>query len=123
MKNRRRWLACAVVEALEGRALLATTGLQAVYFNEMNFAGASVARVDRAIDFNWGAGAPAPSINGDTFAARWTTRVKAPTSETYRLYLVSESPVRLWIGGRLVIDGWKSPAAPVVYRGSYPFTA
>ena len=32
----------AVVETLEGRALLATTtGLQAVYFNETNFAGAT----------------------------------------------------------------------------------
>src|SRR5687767_6871979 len=123
MNDKRGRSTSTVVEALEGRALLATTGLEATYFNETNFAGTSVARVDRAIDFNWGAGAPATGINGDTFTARWTTRVKTQTTETYRLYLVSESPVRLWIGDRLVIDGWKSPTAPVIYRGSHAFTA
>jgi hypothetical protein len=113
----------AAVEALEVRALLATTGLQAVYFKETNFTGTSVARVDRAVDFAWGNGAPAGGINGDTFAARWTARVKTQTSETYRLYLVSESPVRLWIGERLVIDGWKTRTSPYINRGSFAFTA
>ena len=124
MKTQRRRRTPARVEGLEGRALLATTtGLQAAYFNETNYTGTSVSRVDRAIDFSWGAGAPASGINGDTFAARWTTRVKTQTSETYRLYLVSESPVRLWIGDRLVIDGWKTRTAPVINRGSFAFTA
>ena len=114
----------AVVERLEGRALLATTtGLQAVYFNATNFTGTSVSRVDRAIDFSWGTGAPASGINGDTFSARWRTRVKTLTSQTYRLYLVSESPVRLWIGDRLVIDGWKTRTSPYINRGSFAFTA
>lgn len=111
------------LEHLESRRLMAATGLAATYYNETNFGGTSSARVDRAIDFNWGKGSPAPSIAADTYSVRWTGRVKAPSSETYRLMLLSESAVRLWVGDQLVIDGWKSVSKPATYKGSITFSA
>jgi unsaturated chondroitin disaccharide hydrolase len=113
----------ASVELLENRRLLASSGLQSVYYDDLNFVGASVARVDRAIDMNWGTGKPVSSIGADTFSVRWTGRLKATTSENYRLFLVSESAVRLWIGDRLVIDGWKPTSKPTNYKGNIDLLA
>src|SRR5581483_3928365 len=115
------------VEALEGRRMFsgdaaAATGLDAVYYNNANFSGTTVSRVDRAVDFTWKT-SPAASIAATNYAVRWTGRIKAPTSETYRIYLVSESNVRLWIDNQLVVDGWKTTASPTVYRGSSALTA
>ena len=94
-------------ELLERRAFMAVTGLTATYYNDINFAGSSTTRTDRAIDFAWGEGAPAPSIDSDNFSVRWTGRVKSQTSETYRFYALTESPVRVWVGEALVVDGWR----------------
>jgi len=102
---------------------MAATGLQATYYNETNFGGTSTARVDRAIDFSWKKASPAPTIAADTYSVRWTGKVKAPTTETYRLMLMSESAVRLWVGDRLVIDGWKSVSKPATYKGSIDLVA
>ena len=112
-----------LIEAMEARRLLAVTGLQATYYDELNFGGAAAARVDRAIDMNWGTGKPVSTIGADTFSVRWTGRLKATTSENYRLFLVSESAVRLWVGDRLVIDGWKSTSKPTNYKGNINLTA
>ena len=71
------------MDCLESRILFATvaTGIQATYYDNTNFAGTNVTRVDRAVDFNWASGSPAASIAADTFSVRWTGRVKATTSE------------------------------------------
>ena len=113
---------CAL-EPLESRRLLAATGLQATYYNDTNFGGTSTSRVDRAIDFAWKTASPAPTIAASTYSVRWTGRVKAPSSENYRLMLLSESAVRLWVDNQLVIDNWKSVSKPATYKGNVTFAA
>ena len=52
-------------------------GLSVTYYNNIDFTGTTVTRVDPTVDFAWGAGSPAAAIGADTFSARWTGQVEA----------------------------------------------
>src|SRR5947208_2209357 len=84
------------------------TGLRAVYFNNANFTGTTVTRVDRRVAFDWQHGSPDPHIAPDTFAARWTGQVQPSFSETYIFKTVSDDGVRLWVNHHLLIDTWNA---------------
>src|SRR4029079_8409559 len=58
-------------------------GLAATYYDNMDFTGATVSRIDPTVNFNWGSGAPASGIGADTFWVRWTGQVPAQLTETY----------------------------------------
>ena len=97
----------ALIESLEPRQLLATNGLNGVYFNNRNFTGASRVRVDSTVAFDWpNHASPAKGLRGETFAVRWTGIVKPPTSETYTFTTRNNDAVRLWVNGKLIIDFW-----------------
>jgi hypothetical protein len=62
----------AVFEPLERRRLLATNGLNAVYFNNRDFTGATHTGLNTTIAFDWpNHASPARGIKGTTFAVRW----------------------------------------------------
>ena len=82
------------------------TGLSGQYFDEQNFTGASVTRVDPTVDFDWGLGSPMPTLNPDTYSVRWSGELQPRFSETYSIATVSDDGVRLWLDGQLVIDNW-----------------
>ena len=84
----------------------AGTGLSAQYFDSRDFSGSAVSRIDSQVDFAWGSGSPAPTINPDNFSARWSGELESRFSETYTLSTVSDDGVRLWLDGQLVIDNW-----------------
>jgi hypothetical protein len=102
-----------VVEALEGRVLLAGNGLTGTYFNNANLTGASVSRTDATVDFNWKTGAPAKGIGADTFSARWTGQVQARFTQEYTFSTDSDDGVRLWVNGKLVINDWNTHARKI----------
>src|SRR5688572_30471269 len=83
-----------------------TSTLQGEYFDEENFTGFKATRADANIDFNWGNGQPHPSIGADTFSVRWTGRITAPVSGTYRFFTHTYDGARLWIGGTQLIEDW-----------------
>ncbi|HSH31552.1 MAG TPA: PA14 domain-containing protein, partial [Candidatus Saccharimonadales bacterium] len=84
----------------------ASQGLLATYYNSTNFTGSSITRVDPTINFDWGTGSPHPTIRSNYFSARWTGKIKAPTSGTYGLHTMVDSGVRLYLNGKLVIDNY-----------------
>ena len=98
------------IERLEPRQFLAVAnGLNAVYFNNRNFTGATRTRIDPMVAFDWPDHArPAPGIRGTTFSARWHGLVKPYTSETYTFTTRNNDGVRLWVNGKLIIDSWES---------------
>jgi glucose/arabinose dehydrogenase len=88
----------------------AGTGLSATYFDNIDFTGPTVARIDPVVDFTWTAGSPAPSIGADTFSARWTGGVEAPFTGTYTFYTQSDDGVRLWVNGQALVNNWTNHA-------------
>jgi len=87
------------------------TGLQATYFSNMDLTGTELTRTDGQVNFNWGSGAPDPSIDPNTFSVRWTGQVKADYTETYTFYTRSDDGVRLWVNGTQLINNWTNHAA------------
>jgi hypothetical protein len=108
-------------ETLERRQLLSTTsGLTATYYDNRDFTGPSVTRVDARVDFDWQAGAPHASIGSDTFSARWTGKILPAHSERYTFYLSGDDGVRLVVNGQLVVDGWQADVS-FQHSGSIEF--
>ncbi|HEY7500412.1 MAG TPA: PA14 domain-containing protein [Vicinamibacterales bacterium] len=86
------------------------TGLLAQYFNDAGsgiyFTALALTRTDATVDFDWGAGAPDPSVQLDNFSARWSGQVLAPVTGTYTFTTATDEGVRLYLNGQLLIDNW-----------------
>ena len=81
-------------------------GLLGTYFNNADLTDPRLRRVDPTVNFEWGYGSPAPVIDANSFSVRWTGRVLAQFTETYRFFTRSDDGVRLWVNDRLLIDDW-----------------
>ncbi|GAB3231746.1 hypothetical protein GCM10027346_18440 [Hymenobacter seoulensis] len=88
------------------------TGLTASYFTNGTLAGApALSRVDAAVDFRWGKGAPAPGIPADNFSVRWEGLLAGPSTGRYRFSVVTPDEVRVWVNGKKVVDTWDGKKA------------
>ena len=99
-----------------------TGGLEGDYFDNMDFTGYVLSRLDSTVNFNWGSGSPDPSIGADTFSVRWTGQVQPQYSQTYTFYTNSDDGVRLWVNGQLLIDNW-TDHSPTENSGTIALTA
>lgn len=83
-------------------------GLLGQYFSNTELSGSAlVTRNDSKIDFNWHGNGPVSGIGKDSFSVRWTGKIKPVYSEKYTFTASSDDGIRVWIGGKLVIDSWK----------------
>jgi chitodextrinase len=80
---------------------------KAEYFDQPNFNNPPVlVSNEKEINYNWGAGSPAPGIIPDNnFAVSWT-RSAYVDEGTYKVIINVEGGVRLWIDGQVVLDSW-----------------
>ncbi len=100
-----------------------TNGLVAEYFDNKDLAGeAKVTRFEQAVSFDWGNGSPDPIIQGDTFSARWTGKLTAPTTGAYTIEVSSDDGVRLYVDDQLVVNDWTTHSA-TSHGASVSFTA
>ena len=81
-------------------------GFRAEYFDDMNFSVPILRRVDPTVDFAWGNGSPDPSINNDTFSARWSGYLTPEQSGSYRFFITSDDGSRLFLDGAEIADNW-----------------
>ena len=81
-------------------------GVRGEYYDTMDLSGPALVRIEPNIDFDYGLGSPDPSIDGETFSARWTGQIQAPGTGTYDFHTFSDDGVRLWVNGVPVIDNW-----------------
>lgn len=82
------------------------TGLNAEYYDNMDFTGLKLARTDPIVNFNWGSGSPDASMGADQFSVRWTGLVQPRLSETYTFHTLSDDGIRLWVNNVLLINNW-----------------
>jgi hypothetical protein len=118
-----RSLSAAEVQALAGTPPPAAGGgLSATYYDNRDFTGTSLARIDSGVNWDWGTGSPAPALGADTFSARWTGKIKPRYAQTYTFYTTSDDGVRLWVNGQLIIDQWNDHA-PATHSGTIALAA
>lgn len=98
------------------------TGLSATYFNNSDFTGTSITRVDPTIDFNWAKGSPDPTIEADTFSVRWTGFIVPQYTGMYWFYTITDDGVRLWVNNQLLMDKWFIQN-PTEFTAKTPLTA
>lgn len=99
------------------------TGLAATYYNNMDFTGTTVQRIDPTINFNWGKVSPVAGISAGTYSARWLGQVQAVGSGNYRFQTVSDDGIRLWVNGKLIIDNWTNHGATTNTSAAVSLTA
>ncbi len=99
-----------IAGALNRSSSAPINGLKGEYFQGKNFDQLKLTRVDQAVNFRWGTGAPAPNLGKDFFSVRWTGFVVPKYSETYTFYTNSDDGVRLWVNGQKLVDQWNLQA-------------
>lgn len=81
-------------------------GLRADYYDNIDFTGTRLRRIDPVVDFSWGGGQPDPIIGADSFSVRWIGQVQPRFTETYSFHVIADDGVRLWVNNQLLVDRW-----------------
>ena len=101
-------------------------GLTGQYFNDpgtgAHFVTPILTRGDLTVNFTW-TGSPAAAVGADNFSTRWTGRVEAPVTGTYRFTTVSDDGVRLWVNGVQVINNWTDHSSTTNTSAAISLTA
>jgi hypothetical protein len=100
-------------------------GLRADYYEGADLRNFILTRTDPQINFNWGdPGSPDPAVSDDDFSARWSGEVEAGYTETYTFYPKTDDGVRLWVGGKQLVDSWETvPIYPIEHSGTIDLIA
>jgi len=85
-------------------------GLLGLYYSGRNFNELKLVLTDYEIDFDFGDQSPDRLIEDDNFSISWSGVVKADYTTEYTFYTSSDDGVRLWVGGKKVIDNWNDHA-------------
>jgi parallel beta-helix repeat protein len=97
-------------DTLEAEAA-AGNGLNAEYFNNQDFSDPGIKRLESNINFNWGTGSPASSIDFNTFSARYSGELSAPSDGEYTFYATADDGVRLSLDGKAVLEDFSDHAS------------
>jgi alpha-D-xyloside xylohydrolase len=98
-------------------------GLSATYYNGIDFRDAKAHRIDRNINFdfktfgpqvdnsfttdpNWESNPLHPEIDPEKFSVRWEGQLLSEQAGDYTFKTFCTHNCRLWIDGKMVIDGW-----------------
>ena len=85
-------------------------GLAATYYDNEDFSGRSVSRVDSQLNFNWRNQPPVSGFGEDFWSVRWTGHVQAQHTQIYTFHAQANDGVRLWVNGQLLINQWREQA-------------
>ncbi len=86
-------------------------GLRAEYYDNIDFTGRVITRIDPMVNFNWAGGPPDPTMGADNFSVRWSGQIRPRFSENYTFYATADDGVRLRVDGRQLINQWHDQAA------------
>lgn len=98
--------ALLAVSSMRPAKLHAASDWDARYWNNSTLSGNPVLqRFEANLDYDWGEGAPASEVNGNSFSARWE-RTLDFASGVYRFTITTDDGMRLWVDDVLIIDSW-----------------
>jgi hypothetical protein len=86
--------------------LRADSGLKGQYYKDIELKTLVLTRTDPGINFNWGAGAPDPTVPADNFSVRWTGELEVPFTSSWTFTANCDDCVRLWVNDQLLFDKW-----------------
>lgn len=86
-------------------------GLLGTYYNNKDFTGTAIERIDPQINFVWGYQQPYILIDADTYSVVWQGYIKPPQSQIYTFYARSDDGVRVWVDNTLLINNWNDQSA------------
>ena len=89
--------------ALAAQAQSPRPGLPWVFFNDVAMRRPANVGVDTQVNLDTGKGI-------HDFARVWMGLVKAPVAGNVTFHAEADNGLRLWLGGRLILDGWATPA-------------
>jgi hypothetical protein len=76
------------------------------YWSNRDLKGSpAIVRNDKAIDFRWAKGSPAPGLPSDNFSARWSRQMTFEAG-IYVLTVQADDGIRVYIDSERVIDEW-----------------
>jgi uncharacterized protein YgiM (DUF1202 family) len=76
------------------------------FWNNRTLSGNPVLqRTDNSINFDWGAGSPAPEVSPDNFSAEWRQTINVPQG-TYRFSATTDDGMRVFVDNTVVIESW-----------------
>ncbi len=81
-------------------------GLDAFYYNNINFDTLVTSRIDTIVNFEWMGTPPIVGVNPANFSVRWSGKVQPRYDGTYTFYTSTEEGVRLWVDNSLIINNW-----------------
>ncbi len=93
-----------------GRRPVAAGASVGQYFNNPTLSGApAMTRIDPAVDFSWGTGAPSLLIPGDNFSVRWISSTMINTTGNYIFTAMVDDRVRIYVDdmGTPLVDEWQ----------------
>lgn len=83
-----------------------TGNWNARFWNNRTLSGnPALTRTDSNINFDWGAGSPAPEVNPDNFSAEWRQTINVPAG-TYRFTATTDDGMRIFVDNTIVIESW-----------------
>jgi hypothetical protein len=86
-------------------------GLLGSYYNDLEFVGPALERIDSQIQFDWKIESPMAGMEADTFSVRWTGKIKALGAGEYTFFTTSDDGVRLTVDGKTIINNWTDHSA------------
>ncbi|GAA4461745.1 PA14 domain-containing protein [Nibrella saemangeumensis] len=104
------WLAAclALTYDVQGQqAAVSGRGLLGEYYSGRHYEKKVFTRIDPTIDFGWFDQPPGPGMPASYFSVRWTGKLYAPASGKYTFTAEVDDGIRLWVGGKMVIDDWE----------------
>lgn len=93
------------------------TGLRGEYYDAWN-TPPFLFRNDPTINFNWGTGAPDPTMGADEFYIEWIGQIFIPTTGDYTFYTRSNDGMELWVDGVSVVRAWFTQDGSTEYSGT-----
>ena len=112
------------------QAVPATNGLTGRYWavdpsaTTIPLTSPTLTRTDPQVFFNWGTGAPSPSLPSDNFMAQWKGTLTVPTTGTYKLGTWTDDGAKLILYGTTLTDTWTTNNPNVAaWSGNVSLTA